>query len=161
MTWDNVAYKRRKRHEPLDLAKVWAAEDRFWARVNKTDDCWLWTSYTVVGYGRFYIDEHPLLTHRLSWFYSTGAFPPKGLEMDHLCRVRRCVNPAHLEVVTPRENQRRGFSATGKNAQKTHCLRGHPFAGDNLLTRANGERGCRTCKLDWQRADRARKRAAA
>jgi hypothetical protein len=161
MTWDNAAYKRRKRHEPLDLARVWTAEERFWAKVDKSGDCWLWTSYTVAGYGRFLIDEHPLLTHRLSWLYSTGDFPPEGMEIDHLCRVTRCVNPAHLEVVTRRENQRRGYGATGKNARKTHCLRGHPFAGRNLITRCNGERGCRTCKLAWQRADRATKRAAA
>lgn len=75
---------------------------------------------------------------------------PAGLGLDHLCRVRRCVNPAHLEPVTDRVNILRGQAPSAVNAAKTHCIRGHPFNSVNTywFTETNGTRGrqCRTCR---------------
>ena len=70
---------------------------------------------------------------------------PDGLQIDHLCRVRNCVNPDHLEPVTPRENTMRGYSIQAQNARKTHCIHGHPFEG-NTYARPDGNRECAVCK---------------
>ena len=85
-------------------------EERFWRKVNKTDRCWLWTgALTGKGYGSF--GQTPpggsVLAHRFAYIREFGAIPD-GLVIDHLCRERRCVNPAHLEAVTNRENVVRG-----------------------------------------------------
>ena len=91
--------------------------DTFWSRVEKTaDGCWLWTS-TIVwnGYGQFRIDNRRVYAHRFAYEQVNGTIPA-GLDLDHLCRVRRCVNPAHLEPVTRRENLRRGRVARGIEA---------------------------------------------
>jgi hypothetical protein len=72
---------------------------------------------------------------------------PDGLHLDHLCKVRNCVRPSHLEAVTPRENVMRSDGVASLNARKTHCKRGHPFSGRNLYVRPNGERACRKCDL--------------
>ena len=72
---------------------------------------------------------------------------PKGLQLDHLCRVRDCVNPYHLEAVTQQENILRGESASAKHARKTHCINGHPLSGDNLYLRPDrGDRAGRACR---------------
>ena len=83
---------------------------------------------------------------------------PDGIEIDHLCRVRHCANPEHLEAVTPTENTMRGEGVGAKNARLTHCKHGHPLSGDNLyiVTRAGGKRRrvCRTCDLSRGAAQR-------
>ena len=126
---------------------------RFLAHINFDggDGCWLWrgarssTGYAVFNAGP---DARAALGHR--WFYAALREPiPAGLEIDHLCRVRHCVNPWHLEVVTAQVNQRRGEGVSGKHARQTHCIHGHPLAGANLYIRpASGRpgRGCRTCQ---------------
>jgi len=68
------------------------------------------------------------------------------LQLDHLCRNRTCCNPAHLELVTGRENLLRGDTLAAANAAKTHCIQGHPLADDNLYVANNGARTCRTCQ---------------
>jgi hypothetical protein len=80
------------------------------------------------------------------------------LQLDHLCRVRHCVYPAHLEPVTPRENVLRGETVAASNARKTHCLRGHPFDEVNTCHWQSrpGRRDCRECKRDHTRAYRVR-----
>ena len=83
-----------------------------------------------------------------------------GLQIDHLCRVRCCVNPAHLEPVTPRENTLRGVGVTAKNAAKTHCSKGHPLSDENLLVLASGRRVCRACARSNGKRYKERNRAA-
>lgn len=108
--------------------------------------CWLWTSVIDgEGYGDFWDGSKNLDAHRWSYEHHVGAVPP-GLHLDHLCRVRHCVNPDHLEPVTAGENVLRGVGPSAVNAAKTHCKRGHPFAGRNLkIIATTGERRCREC----------------
>jgi len=81
--------------------------------------------------------------HRVVWEAINGPIP-NGLTIDHLCRVRNCINPGHLEVVTMRENILRGTGPTAINAKRTHCTHGHPLSGDNLYS-YRGNRNCREC----------------
>lgn len=124
-------------------------EERFWAKVDKrgANDCWLWTGAKYKeGYGQFRISSRDGrgLAHRFAYTISIGEIPA-GLHIDHLCRVRACVNPYHLEPVTQQENTLRGESPAAKNAKKTHCPKGHPYSGGNLLVNKNNERRCRKC----------------
>lgn len=80
----------------------------------------------------------------------------KGMQLDHLCRIRHCVNPNHLEVVTPRENILRGFGEGAKNKRKTKCIRGHEFAGKNLKIDTLGKRVCMKCKRITDKRRRAK-----
>lgn len=132
--------------------------DRFWAKVSKTDDCWLWTAYTYPnGYGQFWFNGKMGYAHRFAYQQAKGAIP-EGLEIDHLCGVRNCVNPDHLEAVTHRENVLRGNAPSAKHAGKTHCKRGHEFTEVNTIVTSRG-RMCRACHRDLQRVYRARKKA--
>jgi hypothetical protein len=103
--------QRVQRTGSPDLRQSPTTEERFWARVDKADDCWLWTGYIKPnGYATFYPGggrhvEKPYV-HRFAYELTRGPIP-SGLEVDHLCSVRHCVNPAHLEVVTRRENLER------------------------------------------------------
>jgi hypothetical protein len=117
----------------------------FWSRVNKTDDCWLWIPKPERnGYGRMWINNQRLGVHIVSYLLS-GKLIPKGLVIDHLCRVRNCVNPEHLEVVTRGENVLRGIGITAQHAKQTHCKRGHPFDKQNTYFVKFG-RDCRICR---------------
>ena len=138
---------------------------RFWAKVEKTATCWTWTgSIGSRGYGVVYYDRDPvherLMAHRVAKILA-GEIIPDGLQLDHLCRVRHCVNPAHTEAVTLKENIMRGFWRGAVNARKTHCQHGHPLAGQNLIVRADLKRACRKCKqiLGRRTAQRRRLRA--
>lgn len=91
-----------------------ATVERFWAKVAIPADvmtgCWLWGAMKDPrGYGRFNLDKGPRLAHRIAYTLVKGAIPG-GLGLDHLCRAHGCVNPAHLEPVTQRENVRRGLT---------------------------------------------------
>lgn len=133
-----------------------AGKARFWAMVDKQSPtgCWLWTGpQDPRGYGRFWFEQKPSRAHRRSYEWLVGPIP-EGLVLDHLCRVRNCVRPDHLEPVTNRENILRGVSPTARNAVKTHCSQGHPYDSSNTYVRPGGGRDCRACKRNIMRAQR-------
>src|SRR5688572_17549814 len=160
----HAQYERRRGVVP-DGPVLSTTAERFWAKVERQDGrCWLWTGATDGGgrYGTFRGENGQVRAHR--WAYESEHGPiPDGLDLDHLCRVTLCVNPAHLEPVSHRTNVLRGDAPTAVNAAKTECAHGHPLAGDNLIVERNGTRDCRTCRRDRtreaQRRYRARKRA--
>lgn len=120
-------------------------EQRLERRSEQRGSCRIWTgTLDYGGYGHLTLNYRTELVHRLSYETHVGPIPP-GMQIDHLCRVRSCINPAHLEAVTARENQRRGESPVSINARKTHCVRGHELAGANLYVTPDGRRQCRTC----------------
>lgn len=100
------------------------------------------------------------MAHRLSYAAHLCAIPA-GLTLDHLCRVRACCNPEHLEVVTGRENTLRGVGLTAGYARQTHCLLGHELDGANLQIRATGWRTCRACQIQRSKDYRQRQRVLA
>lgn len=113
--------------------------------------CWLWTGYcdTRSGYGTFRIGPQGLRkAHRFAYEFFVGPIA-EGLVIDHLCRVRCCVNPQHLEPVTDEENQRRGHHGV-LYVPKSHCPQGHPLAGDNLYEPSPHVRMCKTCRREAQ-----------
>lgn len=121
---------------------------RFWSKVEKTDGCWLWTDAPNqgTGYGRLNIGQgRTRLAHRIAYELLVGPVPV-GLTIDHLCRNRLCVNPAHLEPVTRGENVLRGVSKAGRSARPTHCPRGHAYDDANTYRTPVGGRQCRACK---------------
>jgi hypothetical protein len=139
-------------------------EDRFWDKVNKAPgqgpggDCWEWQgSLDAYGYGRFGHGKRwgTTAAHRISYFVLVGAIP-RGLQIDHLCRVRHCVNPVHLEPVTSQVNTLRGNSVQAANAAKTHCEHGHEFTVNNTYWSRGRWRKCRTCHRIQNRTRRAR-----
>jgi hypothetical protein len=134
---------------------------RFWAKVEKTDTCWLWTGATQTnGYGRVAWDGKVPLAHRVSYELENGPVPD-GLHLDHLCRVRNCVRPDHLEPVPQRTNTLRGTGLTAVNARKTHCVRGHEFTPENTGSRPDRpQRICRACKRLQNAARPPRTKAA-
>lgn len=122
-------------------------QDRFESKINyePNSGCWLWggTMFSRSGYGMFKLEGRLALAHRISYEVHVGKIP-RGRHLDHLCRIRSCVNPDHLEPVTPRVNILRGVGLSAENARKTHCPKGHPYSGDNLLNTSSG-RQCREC----------------
>ncbi|UVF62330.1 HNH endonuclease [Nitrososphaeria virus YSH_462411] len=118
--------------------------NRFMNMVDKTGNCWEWVgSKNWLGYGQFSFYGKTTATHRLSYQHYKGEIPD-GMVLDHLCRVRHCINPEHLEVVTNKENILRGRGATANNSKKTHCKNGHEFNEENTYYRKKG-RDCREC----------------
>lgn len=129
--------------------------ERF-AEKYRVDDsgCWIWTACThQFGYGEFRFRGKCARAHRVAYELLVGPIP-EGLTIDHLCRVRNCVNPAHLEPVTFAENVRRGAAAI------THCPHGHEYTEANTLHQ-RGRRNCRTCRRARKREARQRLRVAA
>lgn len=122
----------------------------------RENGCWEWTAGNRGGYGRVAIHGKLMEAHRWMWERTNGPIP-EGLELDHLCRNRACVNPEHLEPVSHLENIRRGETGA-HNARKTHCKHGHPLSGANLHIKPDGERRCRTCSREEMRRARALKR---
>jgi hypothetical protein len=109
------------------------------------------------GYGMVTLHRKRHYVHRLVYEYHRGPIP-EGLELDHLCRNRRCANPDHLEPVTHQVNCHRGTSPSARNATVTHCPRGHPYDAKNTYIRAGGGRMCRKCKYIRKHAARTAKR---
>lgn len=106
--------------------------------------CWIWTAGTVAGYGRMKVNGRPVLIHRLM-YERAGKHIPEGYTVDHLCRVRCCVNPDHLEAVTFKENVLRGIGPTAVNRRKAKCNNGHEFNDTNTHITKTGGRVCRVC----------------
>ena len=131
------------------------------AKISIDDNgCWMWTAYvSVYGYGRLRYETKNYPAHRFTYQWFVGEVEP-GLDVDHLCRVRACCNPAHLEAVTRRENLLRGLTIPAMHAAKTECKSGHPFDATNTrIDPATGDRKCRAC--DKRNQQRYRDRRAA
>jgi len=150
---DNPASTYRKQHA---VKKRWP--ETFWALVDRRgpDECWRWLGgLKKDGYSA---------GHRTAYELLVGPIP-EGLEIDHLCRVRACCNPKHMEPVTHAVNVQRGdHTATQDNLGayqrvKTHCPQGHPYSGPNLKIGWKGARVCRICELEKSRRWQARNRS--
>src|SRR5690606_22643593 len=119
--------------------------------------CWNWTAFRLsTGYGKFRLRGLTVTAHRVAWVDAGGELVD-GLELDHLCRDRSCVNPEHLEQIPHATNVRRGDGGAF-HAAKTHCPRGHEYNEENTR-RAKGKRHCRSCGREDMRRRRARERA--
>lgn len=137
--------------------------------------CWEWTAARSKGGYGFYSERTSAsgiatfkqrYAHRYAWEKLNGPVP-SGLELDHLCRVRQCVNPSHLEPVTRSENQKRSVGPVllaernrARGQQRTQCKRGHEFTPGNTFRDPSGHRGCRTCQRASVRRYRAKRKAA-
>ena len=114
--------------------------------------CVLWIgALSSNGYGQFWFNRGQIGAHVWAWVAANGPLPV-GLQIDHLCRNRACVNARHLEAVTGKVNTLRGTSPAALNNFKTHCLRGHELSGRNLIQIAR-RRVCRECKNSKRRKD--------
>ena len=125
---------------------------RFWSKVAPPDanGCLLWTgNRTQDGYGLFYTGPRgkPAVVASRWAYEETFGLIPKGLEVDHLCRVRHCVNVDHFEIVTHRVNTLRGLAPPALHARKEACPQGHPYDAVNTYKTALGARLCRTCAI--------------
>lgn len=125
--------------------------------------CWVWLCQkNGDGYGVFKVAGTYMRAYRYAYERMRGPVPD-GLELDHKCRRRDCVNPFHLEAVTHAENIRRG-NAGAHNRIKTHCRNGHAFSGDNLRLDRNGRRVCKACmrvhQQNWKRRQASEPTAA-
>jgi hypothetical protein len=150
-----------------------ATLDRFFAKVampSSFSACWPWSAgLDTSGYGKFWFDGAYTNSHRFAYSVAVGT-PGDGLELDHLCRARSCVNPLHLEPVTHRENVLRGHvglrtsgPAGGGRRSRTHCLHGHPYSVENTRHyeyRGYVKRVCVTCVRECGARRRDRMRAA-
>lgn len=143
--------------------------DGFWARVSPEPNtgCWLWVGRMAWnGYGLFYdcTQKRSFRAHRKAYEIMVGQVP-FGLQLDHLCRVRACVNPEHLEPVTLRENLARGLGTVPASIalvemlkSKTHCPNGHLYFPENLLSMEFGIRRCKACRIAKSRRSSEKRR---
>ncbi|CAL9530197.1 HNH endonuclease [Streptomyces sp. enrichment culture] len=137
-------------HGPVSLYRGAPGPCHLWtggARSKRPHDAGQFGEY----YGAFHADGRTVRAHVYAYEQAHGPLPeplddePRP-EVDHLCRRRNCVNPAHLQAVDHRTNTLRSTGPTALNARKTHCHNGHPFTTANTRRRPDGARTCRTCE---------------
>jgi hypothetical protein len=159
-------YQRwRKSGDPMVIPprRVRAKRDlaeRLWEKIDATGICWEWTAFkNPGGYGMFGVGGGARLAHRVVWELLVGSIP-EGLGLDHLCRVRHCVNPDHLEPVTTQINVLRGIGPAAVHAAKTHCSAGHELNEANTYhpPRKKHCRACRICRRIYNRRRKAKMR---
>ena len=121
----------------------------FWSKVSLSEGCWFWKAgKSKAGYGMFNNGCGMKYAHRLAWVSKNGTIP-SNLVIDHLCRNRACVNPAHMELVSRGENVLRGEGESAKHSRKTHCPRGHIYSAENTYVRLDRKgRMCIQCQKD-------------
>jgi hypothetical protein len=134
--------------------------ERFWEKVEKTDECWIWTAkLDAKGYGLIWIpeDRAPRRAHRISYLMTVGPIP-EGYVVHHECGVRRCVRPSHLEAMEPSEHNAKEHNYPAR----TVCSKGHALSPENTRIRrvwANGRpygaRICRKCAAEYARYRRS------
>jgi hypothetical protein len=134
---------------------------RFWSKVDlsQPDECWLWTArIDKQGYGRIHDGARgQRYAHQVVWELVAGPIP-EGLEIDHVCRVRSCVNPSHLDAVTHAENLRRSpLTPAAITAARGTCAHGHPYDAWNTGITTKGTKWCRACNRERKRLAYARK----
>jgi hypothetical protein len=129
-------------------------ECRFKDKFDEEPGCWIWTAaMSNTGYGSIGVEGKTCHAHRIAYELWVGPIP-EGAQIDHLCRERACVNPAHLEVVSAQENAKRGLNGV----LKTRCAQGHPWTEEHIYHRpGSGKKMCGTCNRE---RSRARHRAA-
>ncbi len=134
--------------------------ERLWPKVDPSGGCWLWTaSKSAGGYGKLGVGGRTVDAHRVVYELLVGPIPADR-ELDHLCRVRNCVNPMHLEAVTRRENVRRSWTPEllqQRRAAQTHCKHGHEWTPENTCNSGRG-RFCLACARANNARQAARKR---
>ena len=134
--------------KPRSVDRQTRRSQRFWVQARVDGSCWTWTGpLRSNGYGeaREIVGARTRYAHRAAYQLVKGPIPT-DMELDHTCRNRACINPAHLEPVTTRENLlRSGLTRAGRNARKTACIRGHAFTPENTLIVPRG-RQCRECR---------------
>lgn len=133
---------------------------RWQFKINTKTGCWEWQrELSLQGYGMMRKDGFKTGAHRHYFMHLRSGIPP-NMKLDHLCRNTICVNPAHLEIVTERENIIRGVGASAQNARKTHCGRGHALSGENVehdVQHGWPRRKCITCRRMMEKKRYARK----
>lgn len=121
--------------------------NRFWESImpEPNSGCWIWVgNLEKDGYAKFFTNKQYNRAHRFSYEQFVGEIP-EGLEIDHKCSIRCCVNPTYMEAVTHQENVKRGLTGI-VNRSKTKCPQGHPYSGANLYVMPNGGRVCKICR---------------
>jgi hypothetical protein len=142
----------RRNGSPTRVLRPWGTtqSERFWSKVNKTDDCWLWTGARSHGYGNFYVSlgggkYKQVQAHRWAYEDANGPIPEGRIwVIDHLCRVKHCVNPRHLELVKQQVNVLRGDLP--RALRENRCVNGHEYTPENTFINSKGARVCRICK---------------